>query len=74
MSGGPAIIRRLESERDDVRMELRQVKTECQSLKTRLKAGQDSQQSDLKAMEDRCAELQLQLDEVRAGTVNMRAV
>lgn len=44
------------------------MRTECQSLRDRLRANLDSQQHDLATMEDRIAELQLQLDEVsRAG-------
>lgn len=37
---------------------------ECQSLRDRLKVLQDTQQHDMGALEDRIAELQLQLDEV----------
>ena len=64
--GGAAVVRRLERERDDAQMEMRQLRAECKSLRTRLKGAQDSQHSDLRSMEDRCAELQLQLDEVRS--------
>ena len=46
-------------------MELRQVRAESQSLRDRLRALQDGQQHDLGTLEDRIAELQLQLDEVR---------
>lgn len=63
--GGAAVVRRLERERDNAQMEMRQLRAECKSLKTRLKGVQDSQHADLRSMEDRCAELQLQLDEVR---------
>ena len=62
--GGAAVVRRLERERDNAQMEMRQLRVECKSLKTRLKSIQDSQDTDLRSMEDRCAELQLQLDEV----------
>jgi len=41
-----------------------QVRVECQSLRDRLKVLQDTQQHDMGALEDRIAELQLQLDEV----------
>ena len=58
------ILRRVEVGRDSARMELSQVKTECRSLKERLQMAQDTQQRDLGALEDRIAELQLQLDEV----------
>ena len=37
---------------------------ECQSLRDRLKGLQDGHQRDLAGLEDRIAELQLQLDEV----------
>jgi len=40
------------------------VRVECQSLRDRLKVLQDTQQHDMGALEDRIAELQLQLDEV----------
>ena len=40
---------------------------ECQSLKDRLKSLQDGHHRDLAGMEDRTAELQLQLDEVSGG-------
>ncbi len=63
--GSTTILRRLEAERDDAHLELQQVRTECQSLRDRLRANLDSQQHDLSTMEDRIAELQLQLDEVR---------
>ena len=42
-----------------------QVRVECQSLRERLKVLQDTQQHDVGTLEDRIAELQLQLDEVR---------
>ena len=58
------VLRRLEGERDDAQLELRQLRTECQSLRDRLKASRNNQQHDLTSMEDRIAELQLQLDEV----------
>ena len=65
-SSGPAVlIRRIEGERDDAKLELRQLKVECKSLKDRLKGLQDGHHRDLTALEDRVAELQLQLDEVR---------
>lgn len=64
--GGASVVRRLERERDDAQMEMRQQRAESKSLKTRLKSLQDSQQADLRSIEDRCAELQLQLDDVRA--------
>lgn len=38
---------------------------ECQSLRERLKVLQDTQEHDMGTLEDRIAELQLQLDEVR---------
>ena len=38
---------------------------ECQSLRERLKVLQDTQEHDVGILEDRIAELQLQLDEVR---------
>ena len=64
-TSGPAVlIRRIEGERDDTKLELRQVKVECQSLRDRLKGLQDGHQRDLAGLEDRIAELQLQLDEV----------
>lgn len=63
-SGPAAVMRRMEGERDDAKFELHQVKVECQSLRDRLKGVQDGRQHDLAAMEDRIAELQLQLDEV----------
>ena len=59
------MIRRIEGERDDAKLELRQLKVECKSLKDRLKGLQDGHHRDLTALEDRVAELQLQLDEVR---------
>ena len=58
------VLRRLEAERDDAQLEQRRLRTECQSLRDRLEALQGSQQRDLGALEDRIAELQLQLDEV----------
>ncbi len=58
--------RRLERERDDSQMETRQLRAESKSLKTRLKSLQDSQHADLRSIEDRCSELQLQLDDVSA--------
>ena len=65
-SSGPAVlVRRIEGERDDAKLELRQVKAECKSLRDRLKGLQDGHHSDLASMEERIAELQLQLDEVR---------
>ncbi len=57
--------RRLERERDDARMEMRQLLAQSKSLKTRLKSLQDSQHADLRSIEDRCSKLQLQLDDVR---------
>lgn len=42
-----------------------QVRVECQSLRERLKVLHDTQQHDVGTLEDRIAELQLQLDEVR---------
>lgn len=64
-ASSPAVlIRRIEGERDDIRLELRQVKVECQSLRDRLKGLQDGHHCDLAGLEDRIAELQLQLDEV----------
>ena len=64
-SSGPAVlIRRIEGERDDAKLELRQVKAECQSLRDRLKGLQGGHHNDLATMEDRIAELRLQLDEV----------
>ena len=63
--GSTTVLRRLEAERDDANLELRQMRAECQSLRDRLRTTQDSQQHDLTTMEDRIAELQLQLDEVR---------
>ena len=58
------LIRRIEGERDDAKLELRQVKAECQSLRDRLKGLQGGHHNDLATMEDRIAELRLQLDEV----------
>ena len=63
-SGHAVLIRRIEGERDDTKLELRQVKVECQSLRDRLKGLQSGHQRDLAGLEDRVAELQLQLDEV----------
>lgn len=63
-----AVFRRLEAQRDDAQLELRQLRAECQSLRDRLKTAQDGQQHDLVTMEDRIAELQLQLDEVGVGS------
>ncbi len=56
--------RQLEKERDGAQMETRQLRAERKSLKTGLKNLQDSKHADLKSIEDRCAELQLQLDNV----------
>ncbi len=56
--------RQLEKERDGAQMETRQLRAENKSLKTGLKNLQDSQQADLKSVEDRCSKLQLQLDNV----------
>ncbi len=64
--GGTSVVRRLKRERDDAQMETRQLRAESKSLKTRLKSLQDSQHADLRSIEDRCSELQLQLDDVRA--------
>ena len=65
LKSGPAtVIRRIEGERDDVKMEVHKVKIECQSLKRRLKSLQDGHQHDLGGLEDSIAELKLQLDEV----------
>ena len=58
------VLRRLEAERDDAQLEQRRLRTESQSLRDRLAALQGSQQHDLGVLEDRIAELQLQLDEV----------
>ena len=41
------------------------MKAECQSLRDRLKGLQGGHHNDLATMEDRIAELRLQLDEVR---------
>ncbi len=57
--------RRLERERDDAQMEMRQLLAQSKSLKTRLKNLQDSEHADLRSIEDRCSKLQLQLDDVR---------
>ncbi len=62
--GGTSVGRRLERERDDAQMEMRQLRAESKSLKTRLKSLQDSEHADLRSIEDRCSELQLQLNEV----------
>ena len=59
------LLRRVEGERDDAKLELRQVKAECKSLRDRLKGLEDGHSHHLTDMEDRLAELQLQLDEVR---------
>ena len=48
-----------------------QVRVECQSLRERLKVLQDTQQHDVGTLEDRIAELQLQLDEVRTYTMQL---
>ncbi len=56
--------RQLERERDNSQMETRQLLAESKSLETRLESLQDSQHADLKSIEDRCSELQLQLDDV----------
>lgn len=43
------------------------MKAECKSLRDRLKGLQDGHHNDLASMEDRVAELRLQLDEVRCN-------
>eukprot|EP00731_Ephydatia_muelleri_P030834 Em0022g348a len=58
-----ALLRKVECERDDVKMELQQLKVETQSLKERLASLKDGRQREMGEMEDRIAELQLQLDE-----------
>ena len=69
-SGCPATtIRRIEGERDDAKLELHQLKIECRSLKERFKGAQDGHQRDLAGLEDRTAELKLQLDEVSCLTL-----
>ena len=69
-STGPAtLIRRIEGEREDAKLELRQLRVECKSLKDRLKGLQDGHHRDLTTLEDRIAELQLQLDEVRQASL-----
>lgn len=65
-TGSGAILRRLEGERDHVLLELQQKNTECLSLKDRLKSIQDTQQHDLNTLEDRLAELRVQLEETCA--------
>lgn len=60
---GAAILRRVEGERDHALLELQQKRTECHSLQDRLQALQSTQQHDLSTLEDRLAELRLQLDE-----------
>ena len=62
-AAGAAIIRRAEGERDHSLMELQQKKTECRSLQDRLKSLQDTQQHDLNTLEDKLAEVRVQLEE-----------
>ena len=59
-----ALLRKVECERDDAKMELQQLKVETQSLKERLASLKDGRQREMGEIEDRIAELQLQLDEV----------
>ena len=60
-----SLLRKVECERDDAKMELQQLKAETQSLKDRLGSLRDGRQHEMGELEDRIAELQLQLDEVR---------
>ena len=62
---GAAVLRRVEGERDHVLLELQKKKTECRSLQDRLKTLQDTQQHDLKAMEDRLAEMGAKVEEMK---------
>lgn len=62
-TSGAATLRRIEGERDHALMELQQKRTECHSLQDRLKGLQDTQQHDLNSLEDRVAELRVQLQE-----------
>lgn len=59
-----SLLRKVECERDDAKMELQQLKAETQSLKDRLGSLRDGRQHEMGELEDRIAELQLQLDEV----------
>ncbi|XP_065884838.1 centrosomal protein of 135 kDa-like [Dysidea avara] len=59
-----SLMRRLEGERDDARMEVRQLKSECNSLQTRLKATRESQQSDVTTLDDQLRKSQLEVDQL----------
>ena len=58
-----ALLRKVECERDDAKMELQQMRAETGSLKERLASLKDGRQREMGELEDRIAELQLQLDE-----------
>ena len=64
-----ALLRKIECERDDAKMEVQQLKAETQSLKDRLASLRDGRQHEMGDLEDRIAELQLQLDEVSGVVV-----
>ena len=64
LGSGAAVLRRIEGERDHALLELQQKKTECRSLQDRLKGLQDTQQHDLSSLEDKVAELRVQLQEM----------
>ena len=58
-----AILRRMEGEREQIMLELKQKKIECNSLQDRLQSLQDTQQHDLNTLEDKLTELTLQMAE-----------
>lgn len=62
-ASGAAVLRRMEGERDHALMELQQKKIECHSLQDRLKTLQDTQEHDLNTLEDKLAELRVQMGE-----------
>lgn len=62
-ASGAAILRRMEGEREHIMLELKQKKTECNSLQDRLQSLQDTQQHDLNTLEDKVAELTVEMAE-----------
>ena len=68
---GTAVLRRVEGERDHLSLELQKKKTECRSLQDRLKTLQDTQQHDLKTMENRVAEMGAKVEEMKMEKVDV---
>lgn len=59
-----SLTRRLEGERDDARMEARQLRSECDSLQARLKATRESQESDVNVLDDQLRKTQSEVDQL----------